>query len=456
MGLNRDARRILSQYAPIHGTASRSALMRVSAEFSNHEWLSPSNRYRSNTTKVLEADAKASGINHEELEDYIAASALLHCVDGWSYLGHAVSARLTGDADAARHLGYYAELRAAMAILATEGIGVFDKIHYYIESLGNCKEIGRDGTHVFAADALLTWAGSQRAADLLMDVIRPEAIPLSTWLQSLDTSVGQPPVRIMAHEWLSAWGLDLKRLSEDRQARNQSSYRPSRLLTGSVLSLRDSVNFVCSLWSVLAPSGDASFRQLDRYLLRMSLEKYFDSFEFEDPAPDGSNRIANLTEVVPELLSNLGIGGDYSDELNRFLIRTIDGQDPELLVLASQPDPISSERHHMQVMARATMLLRVATGACRQMVQGTSITGSDLTFWWQRLGEDKGFWEPGDPPESLSDLWDDVIAAVDDTRNWPSAIGPSQETYARLHLERSREIMVLGGCERVALWSLVT
>jgi len=61
-----------------------------------------------------------------QLSEYIAASCLLHCSDGWSYLGRAISALLRGDPHRARHLAYYAELRAATALLAKVGVSSID------------------------------------------------------------------------------------------------------------------------------------------------------------------------------------------------------------------------------------------------------------------------------------------------------------------------------------------
>ena len=40
------------------------------------------------------------------LSEYIAASAILHCFDGWSYLSRALESEMAGDPDTARHLGY--------------------------------------------------------------------------------------------------------------------------------------------------------------------------------------------------------------------------------------------------------------------------------------------------------------------------------------------------------------
>ena len=71
---------------------------------------------------ILEDDAKAARINEPHFREYVAASAPTHLIDGWSYLARAIDALLRGDAPAAVHLGYYAELRAAMSLLAGGGI----------------------------------------------------------------------------------------------------------------------------------------------------------------------------------------------------------------------------------------------------------------------------------------------------------------------------------------------
>jgi len=70
---------------------------------------------------------------------YVAVSAPLHCADGWSFLGRAVAAILLGDATAARHLGYYAELRAAMSLMAAHGVGIFNRTHFVVVTADDCR-----------------------------------------------------------------------------------------------------------------------------------------------------------------------------------------------------------------------------------------------------------------------------------------------------------------------------
>lgn len=79
------------------------------------KWIGTTNRYRLKCTVALFKDTQpGKGINSRNLAQYIAASAPLHCADGWSVLGRAIDSHSRGDFDASRHLAYYAELRAAL------------------------------------------------------------------------------------------------------------------------------------------------------------------------------------------------------------------------------------------------------------------------------------------------------------------------------------------------------
>lgn len=75
----------------------------------------------------------------------MAASVIVHCFDGWSYLGRALEAEMAGDPQTAVHLGYYAELRAAMSVLASDEIGVFRNKHAVFTG-ETYKTIGNIGT----------------------------------------------------------------------------------------------------------------------------------------------------------------------------------------------------------------------------------------------------------------------------------------------------------------------
>lgn len=84
-------------------------------------WLGAGNRYAANVINQLKTDLTSGSVDDSDLGQYLAASVPLHCADGWAYLGRALDCHFRGDSDGARHLGYYAELRAALAFLAAQG-----------------------------------------------------------------------------------------------------------------------------------------------------------------------------------------------------------------------------------------------------------------------------------------------------------------------------------------------
>src|SRR5271168_3372640 len=105
----------------------QTTLASLKRHFKRGQWIGLSNRYRENTITKLKADVlPGASINIPHLAQYVAASCPLHCADGWSLLGRALDCHARRDADSARHFAYYAELRAAISLLASQGIAVFD------------------------------------------------------------------------------------------------------------------------------------------------------------------------------------------------------------------------------------------------------------------------------------------------------------------------------------------
>lgn len=118
------------------------------------EWLSKSNKYLLKTIQTIYDDsvARPPRIVSKYLKDYIAISSILHCKDAWDYYSNSISAMLEGNMSNAIHLAYYAELRATVSFLASEGIGIFNSKHYYVNGAGKCVKFAftRDiGTHKF-------------------------------------------------------------------------------------------------------------------------------------------------------------------------------------------------------------------------------------------------------------------------------------------------------------------
>ena len=119
------------------------AARRLDRRLADKRWLTLGNRYLKQAPTVIRKDLpygteslvhKAGTKEADQLAEYVAASSILHCADGWSYLGRAMAAQLRGDIGAARHLAYYGELRGAISLLAAQGIGIFSGIHAALRS----------------------------------------------------------------------------------------------------------------------------------------------------------------------------------------------------------------------------------------------------------------------------------------------------------------------------------
>jgi hypothetical protein len=404
-----------------------------------------------NCVKKLQADLKNNKtVNSSHLSKYAAASAVLHCTDGWVFLGRAIDSLTRANSGTACHLGYYAELRAAMSLLATQGVAVFDKEHFVLDRLGNLQQVpGKCGTHEIAWLALNHIADSNTAASLLGEAVLPGGIALKDWLDFFPPTTGQVP-QPKPVEWLRQWGLDLQRLKDDQTARNEVSYRPTRLRSQSPLSVDDCSRFLRAFWESCEPSGVSNFEGLDRHLLRLCLEH-------THHAVSGKSARATprqFRDKLRAMLKGVAPSGASQDEWELFLMRGSQPQDSGIIREASGRLPVGHPRHHIQVLARAALLLRIACGECRILLKANGIGRSDLEFWWKGIGEDAGIWESGAEPSEFADLWSDVKAAVDDMQIWDAANKAKSPSFHRWRRELGFPISLVGETERVALWGL--
>lgn len=410
-------------------------------------WLGKNNRYQRNTIIKIKEDKKCSltKVKQRHLSQYIAASTILHCADGWSFLGRAISSHATCDRDTSRHLAYYAELRAAMSLLATEGIGIFDNTHFIIDSRGTCQALGH-ATHKIAWLALEYSARCQTSATLFAHIIKPNGIPLAEWLDKFYSGASWNAI---AFEWLKNWGLDLHYLSKDQTARNESSYRPTRLNDVPSVDVRESARYINNLWQLCEPVGNTTFSTLDRQLLRLSLEEGFKATTGRAPRDD----IAEYSKRIKHLLSLMGFKGSYQKYWLNYLSRTIDPED-FILDLAKGKSSVYDPRHHLQVISRAFLLLRVATGTCSQLLRDVDFKKNDLEFWWNPLGQERGLWDVHTVPDDLDELWTDARESIEEIQKWTDTNAANNVSYAGWHNDCSYAISELEKCERVALLGL--
>jgi len=436
--------------APASRRAMESTLRQLQQYFATNAWLSPTNRYATDTIAHLAADSAAgSQIVSPDLAHYIAASAPVHLVDGWAFLGRAIDASWRGDPDVARHLAYYAELRAAMALLATEGLGVFNDRHFLIEqSAQPLKITPTSPTHKMTWEMLRCWSQLPRAADLLGRVVAAGGVSLSEWIRQFAPAAGtafQP----VAAQWLTAWGLDLKQFSDDRDARNTASYRPTGLIPRAPTRIGDTFGAVRAIWRALEPAAGGKFNVIDSYLLRLGIEEIFKSINVNVNAPSARKR---YTREVRQMVTNASPAGDEV-RFRRFLLRHIGRKDPAIIELARGNDPVWCPNHHLQVLSRAALLLRVAGGACALLLQSGGVSLSKLRFWWSEIGEARGCWDRALAPQDVTDLWADIADALSEIHSKQSGRG-KRVSPLKWRRDSLSQIAVLGECERIGLWGI--
>lgn len=416
-------------------TADRSSVVKAARRRNAQgPWLPSSNVYERNPNDRIATDVDQSSIRPRQLADYLAASAVGHCGDGWGYIGRALVATAVGDGDVARHLAYYAELRAALSLLASEGIGVFDRSHAVATGYNGARGFRGQGTHVMTWQILDWWIGRPSATQLLSDIVKPEGVPVNQWISQIPSA---GPWEALGGSWMRQWGLDLRNLAADRVQRNAASYRPSVLPPSARLASSETAKFLSSWWELFVPQGYGAFDKLDRHLLRHAIHQGFKS-----PHPDD---IDYAVETVPS---------SPVRHLSEFLkaAPADSGLENILGLAANMTDTRATATHHLQVISRATLLLRLATGATHRLYQEAGVELAEFEFWWSALGERRGFWPPTARPDPLTDLWQDVELALEEV--FQQVERPEESSYHRMMMACGSAINVLGGCERVALWAL--
>lgn len=449
MPLNTAAQNILSRAS---SQAVSASVQRSLRNISHQRWLAIRNRYRVSTVQSIRDDLDASRLNSSQLAEYIAVSAPLHCCDGWAYLGRAIGCHLHGDPDTARHLAYYAELRATMLLLASQGVGIFLNRHFIIDYVGAAELLSTRPTHEAAWDVLESWADLSSAADLLGEILRPAGRSVREWLDAMPSGASWQPI---ATQWLLQLGLDLERMSKDREARNEASYRPTQLNHRLTLTSEDAASAVVEMWGLLEPVASLSFSQIDRYLLRFTIEAAFQGTTGSSPRQAPKRFASTISAVVAANISTT-----EAALWERFLKRDIEPQDPRILGLirlspSTANRAVGEARHHLAVMGRAMLLLRLASGATRRMLIDAGVAFDDLSFWWQPYGTSRGLWEQPPPAAmNLTDSWADTETQLSNVADWLGhGVPPS---YYDLLSEVPWSFAGLTNLELVGLWSLAS
>lgn len=379
----------------------------------------------------------------QHLADYVAVSALHHCYDGWSNLSQAVGGELRANPEVARHLGYYAELRAVMSILAANGIGILGERSVILAANDSYTTRPGRNTHDIAWHALASWTDSTNYGQFL-DAIRPGGISLEDWTNAIvPRSEGA-----LAATWINEWGRDFYKIPADRHTRNRASYHPAGLTFGGPKGAKDVVKFLMTMWRLVEPESSLGFARLDAYLLRRAVRKLHSGL----PTDNGPR---SLRCTVRRAMANLPLSESRYARWNDLLLAKDDSGD-KLLERASSPsigDPKQDVQESVQMLSRALLLLRIATGNVTTLLKKGLVDRSALLGVWCRdLRLRGGLWPKDDPPEVFSDLWEDVDAAMARVEDWQSS--STRGCYFDLWQTLAREAVVLSTMERVFFWGL--
>lgn len=397
------------------------------------KWIHGNNRYRVRCTSRYENDLKATPptVDDSDLVSYIAASGPCHVIDGWSFIGRAIDSMLRGDTYGAIHLGYYAELRAAMALLACEGVGIFNQRHVTVDRSSKTHLFSKSGTHKVIWPCLQHWAGLAKSSTLLDSTFRPANRGLSAWLTALRATV---PARAIANHWLRSWGIDLVNYDADHNSRNLVSYRPYEFRRSAAHDTKEISDFVEDLWMCFEPSEGNRFPVIERYLLRRALVAGRVTFPLSDVS------LASVGMSVGEVASWLPVLNGTTE--------------PTFFAEAELQSAIEDSKCHLQVIARAALLLYLATSAARRHFAAAGYTREDLAFWWGPHGISRGLWDGVNQPANPLDLWADILEILRENQEFLAGKAGtlSLNSWRR---GQSRAIEFMGAYELIAIWGLL-
>ncbi len=435
--LNADA---LAAIETASTTAVQDAATALSGRLPPGQWVDPGSPFRRPPSEAVgELQALDDELASRYLCEYLAISTLFHCFDGWSFLGRAIDAEMAADPATAGHLAYYAELRGAMSLLASQGIGVFDNVHTAAIEDRSFKMIEGGGrTHRFIWRALDHWA-SLGAEQVLFQIVKPHGIALTDWMEIMHPS--QSGVTVIAENLVRQWGFELEKFEADRLRRNLISYNPTHLVSAAPRGISEVLRSVIDLWRCCEPSPPLTFQQLDWLLLRYSLTIVFGN---------GNGGGPSYSERVEEIEHRLGLSADD----HAALVQRLSPKDIGSTILsnAGAKTPVTEAYYSTQVMARATLMLRLATGCVRAVFDTKHDEVTQFLSRWSVASSVSRRARPSTGAR-VADSWTDVSESLDRVTQWVSE-GAAPRSYFEFWRDRSADAAVLSSTERIFLWGL--
>ena len=346
----------------------------------------------------------------EHLADYVELSSWGHVLDGWRYLSLAATSTLQASRNKALHLAYYAELRAAMGILASSGIAVLNRKHFSITATGELRWFC-GSTHTIAWEALTAWASSPSNAMIVIEALGINVFAGISWLDACRAT--STPEVIAAH-WLKNWSFDLTQVIDDRDARNEASYRPE--LSGFTFAPfiskdLDLINYAnrAALHSELNGFTPVQLA-LIADLCRASADFRFGSSEARE-AKFWRETLRWLTTVHQ-------LPHDDACNLTEYIRKSSENDAGKILRLTD-----TARRDSHAVFARAFYLLQLASFIQLKHRDGINQRASGGKVNWpeaviQQFGLQSHLWSKNNIPSDLSTIESDAEAASEQISEW--------------------------------------
>ena len=219
--------------------------------------------------KIFDTDISAK--DREVLANYLAHALIGHLFDGWRYLSHSLLALISGARAKSIHLAYYAELRAALSILATGGICILDNTNFSLDENGDVHWFG-GRTHTAVWTALQAWADRDDIAAQIFSSFICADLSGVDWARACDPSGtgGDIP-----KAWVEEWAVDLSAIHEDQNARNLASYNPD--LSKNIFSPvnKKELYLLTDINRATIAVANGIVRDLDKAIIRQLCEIYF-------------------------------------------------------------------------------------------------------------------------------------------------------------------------------------
>jgi hypothetical protein len=398
-------------------------------------WLARQNPFRFNVVEAISTEKSKPSPRFATLIKYIAASAPLHAADSTKYIGKALLCASLNDVHAARHFAYYAELRAAMSILACAGIGVFNRQHAIVTSQTKVEFI-RKQTHEFVWLAFAEWASSPHATHTIISTVDIAGKCLGDIVAAAKS--GFSAAGAIAG-WMHDWGMDLASLAADKERRNESTYRPTEMEPVAQCALSTTLRFIKDFWALFDPSQLTRFAALDEHLSRFALEAVLSR----------PNRGLAPSDYSSIMLS-MGLTPSSYPRIKEVLTRSgAFVNDSVIFDYAKKAPAHGDSTLHLSMISRAALLSRFAIGSVVDFVTSAGVPRTELDFWLDEFAFNAGLWTSR--PPDLQDLWLDLESALTNIGGMSSTA--SQQIWSSTY---ARDILVLGEFERVAAWGIAS